>query len=112
MKTSFPVSAIAFDSAKLQRLGVARPSPFAARSISLSRLREHLGQQLQTSLEPQRILGLFFREIQRLVPLDTLIYQHKPSDLRLEFGQRGRHALSYDLSHEGEHLGELVLRRN
>src|SRR5690606_2958461 len=43
---------------------------------------------------------------------DALVYQHKPSDLRLEFGQRGHHSLTYKLSHEGEHLGELVMRRN
>jgi diguanylate cyclase (GGDEF)-like protein len=68
--------------------------------------------QLQTSLEPQRILGLFFREVQRLVPLDAFSYEHQGSDLRLEFGQRGHHSISYSLSHEGEHLGELVFRRN
>ncbi|MBT2338374.1 MULTISPECIES: GGDEF domain-containing protein [Pseudomonas] len=112
MKTPTQMNAIDFDSAKLQRLGLGQPSPRAARSVSLAQLRQQLGQQLQTSLEPQRILGLFFREIQRLVPLDALAYQHKPSDLRLEFGQRGHHTVSYTLSHEGEHLGELVFRRN
>jgi diguanylate cyclase (GGDEF)-like protein len=75
-------------------------------------LRQQLSLQLQTSLEPQRILGTFYREIQRLVPLDALCYLHKSSDLRLEFGQRGHHSISYSLSHEGEHLGELIFRRN
>lgn len=112
MKTPTQINAIDFDSAKLKRLGLGQPSPLAARSVSLSQLRQQLSLQLQTSLEPQRILGLFFREIQRLVPLDALAYQHKASDLRLEFGQRGHHTLTYNLSHEGEHLGELVFRRN
>jgi diguanylate cyclase (GGDEF)-like protein len=112
MKTPTQTNAIDFDSAKLQRLGLAQPSPLVTRPVSLSQVRQQLSQQLQTSLEPQRILGLFFREVQRLVPLDALAYQHKPSDLRLEFGQRGHHSLSYNLSHEGEHLGELVFRRN
>ncbi|WP_260955267.1 GGDEF domain-containing protein [Pseudomonas citri] len=112
MKTPTQASTIDFDSAKLQRLGFNQPSPLAARSTSLAQVRQQLVQQLQTSLEPQRILGLFFREAQRVVPLDALTYQHKPSDLRLEFGQRGHHTLSYNLSHEAEHLGELVLRRN
>lgn len=112
MKTPTQTNAIDFDSAKLQRLGLAQPSPLTTRPISRTQLRQQLSQQLQTSLEPQRILGLFFREIQRLVPLDALVYQHKPSDLRLEFGHRGHHTLSYNLSHEGEHLGELVFRRN
>lgn len=112
MKTPTPTNTIDFDSAKLQRLGIGQPSPLATRSVTPQQLRNQLGQLLQTSLEPQRVLGLFFREVQRLVPLDALAYQHKPSDLRLEFGQRGHHLLSYNLSHAGEDLGELVFRRN
>ncbi|UQS89318.1 GGDEF domain-containing protein [Pseudomonas chlororaphis subsp. piscium] len=112
MKTPTQTNAIDFDSAKLQRLGFGQQSPLLQRPVSLAQLRQQLSLQLQTSLEPQRILGLFFRETQRLVPLDALVYQHKPSDLRLEFGQCGHHSISYSLSHEGESMGELVFRRN
>ncbi|MBT9573885.1 MAG: GGDEF domain-containing protein [Pseudomonas umsongensis] len=112
MKSPSQTNAIDFDSAKLQRLGFGQQPPILERPVSLAQLRQQLNLQLQTSLEPQRILGLFYREIQRLVPLDALIYQHKSSDLRLEFGQRGHHSISYSLSHEGEHLGELIFRRN
>ncbi|OLF52829.1 GGDEF domain-containing protein [Pseudomonas chlororaphis] len=112
MKTPTQTNAIDFDSAKLQRLGFGQQSPLLQRPVSLAQLRQQLSLQLQTSLEPQRILGLFYRATQRLVPLDALVYQHKPSDLRLEFGQRGHHSVSYSLSHEGEPMGELVFRRN
>lgn len=112
MKPPSQSNAIDFDSAKLQRLGFGQQPPILEKPVSLAQLRQQLNLQLQTSLEPQRILGLFYREIQRLVPLDALIYQHKSSDLRLEFGQRGHHSISYSLSHEGEHLGELTFRRN
>lgn len=112
MKSPSQTNAIDFDSAKLQRLGFGQQPPILERPVSLAQLRQQLNLQLQTSLEPQHILGLFYREIQRLVPLDALIYQHKSSDLRLEFGQRGHHSISYSLSHEGEHLGELIFRRN
>jgi len=112
MKSPSQTNAIDFDSAKLQRLGFGQQPALLARPISLALLRQQLSQLLQTSLEPQRILGLFFREIQKLVPLDALSYEHKSSDLRLEFGLRGHHSVSYSLSHEGEHLGELVFRRN
>ncbi|MBN3865362.1 GGDEF domain-containing protein [Pseudomonas frederiksbergensis] len=112
MKSPSQTNAIDFDSAKLQRLGFGQQPPLLGRPVSLAQLRQELGLQLQTSLEPQRILGLFFREIQRLVPLDALSYEHQPSDLRLQFGQRGHHSISYSLSHEGEQLGELVFRRN
>jgi diguanylate cyclase (GGDEF)-like protein len=112
MKSPSQTNAIDFDSAKLQRLGFGQQPPILERPVNLAQLRQQLNLQLQTSLEPQRILGLFYREIQRLVPLDALSYQHKSSDLRLEFGQRGHHSISYSLSHEGEHLGELIFRRN
>ena len=113
MKTPTQTHAIDFDSAKLQRLGFGQPSLLPPRRpASFAQLRQQLSQQLQVSLEPQRILGLFFREIQRLVPLDALQYRHEASDLRLEFGHRGHHSVSYSLSHEGEHLGELIFRRN
>lgn len=112
MKSSSQTNAIDFDNAKLQRLGFGQQPPLLDRPVSLAQLRQELGLQLQTSLEPQRILGLFFREIQRLVPLDALSYEHQPSDLRLLFGARGHHSISYSLSHEGEQLGELVFRRN
>lgn len=112
MKSPSQTNAIDFDSAKLQRLGFGQPPPLLERPASLAQLRQQMSLQLQTSLEPQRILGLFFREVQRLVPLDALSYVHSGSDLRLEFGARGHHSVSYSLSHEGEHLGELVFRRN
>ena len=112
MKSPTQTHAIDFDSAKLQRLGFGQIPPLVERPASLSQLRQQMGLQLQTSLEPQRILGLFFREVQRLVPLDALHYRHESSELRLELGQRGHHSVSYSLSHQGEHLGELVFRRN
>ncbi|WP_130900024.1 GGDEF domain-containing protein [Pseudomonas sp. Sample_11] len=112
MKSPSQTHAIDFDSAKLQRLGFGQLPALIERPTSLAQLRQQMSLQLQTSLEPQRILGLFFREIQRLVPLDALSYVHQASDLRLEFGARGHHSVSYTLSHEGEHMGELVFRRN
>ncbi|WP_283190288.1 GGDEF domain-containing protein [Pseudomonas sp. PMCC200344] len=112
MKSPSQTNAIDFDSAKLQRLGFGQQPTLIERSVSLAQLRQQLSLQLQTSLEPQRILGLFFREIQRLVPLDALTYEHTSSNLRLVFGLRGHHSISYSLSHEGEHLGDLVFRRN
>ncbi|WP_248799602.1 GGDEF domain-containing protein [Pseudomonas sp. MWU13-2105] len=112
MKTPTQTNAIDFDRARLQRLGFDQLPPAQQRPISLAQLRQQLALQLQVSLEPERILDIFFREIQRVVPLDALSYLHPGSDLRLEFGQRGHHSISYSLSHEGEHLGELIFRRS
>ncbi|WP_068830665.1 GGDEF domain-containing protein [Pseudomonas sp. BMS12] len=103
---------IDFDAAKLQRLGYARRNQQATKPTSLAQLRQQLGLQLQTSLEVDRILGLFFQEVQRLVALDALSYQLPACDMRLELGERASHSAGYRLSHEGEYLGELIFRRN
>ncbi|MDR9753860.1 GGDEF domain-containing protein [Pseudomonas sp. SZMC_28357] len=112
MKAPIQTNAIDFDSARLQRLGFGQQPLLLERPVSVAQMRQQLGQQLQTSLEAQQVLELFFREARRLVPLDALSYVHTSSDLRLEFGARGHHSLTYSLSHQGEHLGELVFRRN
>ncbi|HSC84078.1 MAG TPA: hypothetical protein VLC30_10725, partial [Pseudomonas sp.] len=103
---------IDFDAAKLQRLGYASRAQQALKPVSLAQLRQQLSLQLQTSLEVDRILDLFFREVQRLVPLRALSYQLPASDLRLELGERASHSAGYHLSHESEYLGELIFRRN
>ena len=102
---------IDFDAAKLQRLGFSSTRARSLRPISLAQLRQQLSLQLQTSLDAERILKLFFAEVPRLVPLDALAYQHGASDLRLEFGDKATHSATYRLTHEGEQLGELVFRR-
>jgi diguanylate cyclase (GGDEF)-like protein len=103
---------IDFDAAKLQRLGFTGTRQPRLRPTSLAELRRQLALQLQTSLEIERIVSLFFEEVRRLVPLDALAYQHQSNDLRLEFGTRSSHSAGYRLSHEGEYLGELIFRRN
>jgi len=112
MKSPIQTNAIDFDSARLQRLGFGQQPLLLERPVSVAQMSQQLGQQLQTSLEAQQVLELFFREARRLVPLDALSYVHTSSDLRLEFGARGHHSVTYSLSHQGEHLGELVFRRN
>lgn len=102
---------IDFDAAKLQRLGFTSNRNLPLKPASLAELRQNLGLQLQTSLDAERIIGLFYREVQRLVPLDALAFQHPIHDLRLELGDRAPHSASYRLSHEGEYLGELIFRR-
>lgn len=103
---------IDFDAAKLQRLGYASRSQKTLKPVSLAQLRQQLSLQLQTSLETERILELFFDAVQRLVPLSSLSYQLASCDLRLELGERANHSAGYRLNHEGEYLGELTFRRS
>ncbi|PTS83587.1 hypothetical protein DBR00_13865 [Pseudomonas sp. HMWF032] len=103
---------IDFDAAKLQRLGYASRLQKSLRPVSLAQLRQQLSLRLQTSLEAERILELFYTEVQRLVPLSALSYQLASCDLRLELGERASHSAGYRLNHDGEFLGELTFRRN
>jgi diguanylate cyclase (GGDEF)-like protein len=103
--------AIDFDNAKLQRLGFRQLQNVAQSPTDLAQLRQQLGLQLQTSLEAEKVLTIFFRGIQRLIQLDALIYNHSSADLHLMLGERAHHCASYTLSSEGEHLGELIFQR-
>lgn len=102
---------IDFDAAKLQRLGFSNTRSQSLQPVTLAELRQQLSLQLQTSLDAERILKLFFSEVQRLVNLDALAYHYQASDLRLELGDRANHTAAYRLSHDGEYLGELIFRR-
>lgn len=103
---------IDFDAAKLQRLGYASRAQKTLKPVSLAQLRQQLSLQLQTSLETERILELFFVAVQRLVPLSALSYQLASCDLRLDLGERASHSAGYRLNHDGEYLGELTFRRS
>lgn len=111
MVTTSQTNTIDFDAAKLQRLGFTNSRNLPLKPASLAELRQQLSLQLQTSLDVERIINLFYREVQRLVPVDALAFQHPVHDLRLELGERAPNSASYRLSNEGEYLGELTFRR-
>lgn len=102
---------IDFDAARLQRQpGASRAEPLLL-PISLAELRQHLTLLLQSSLDVERVVALFFREVQRLVPLDGLQYQCPGDDAPLQLGKCASHAASYRLKHLGESNGELTYWR-
>jgi diguanylate cyclase (GGDEF)-like protein len=112
MATHNQSNTIDFDAAKLQRLGYASRLQKNLKPVSLAQLRQQLSLRLQTSLEAERILELFYSEVQRLVPLSALTYQLASCDLQIELGERPSHSAGYRLNHQGEFLGELTFRRN
>jgi diguanylate cyclase (GGDEF)-like protein len=112
MATHNQSNTIDFDAAKLQRLGYASRLQKNLKPVSLAQLRQQLSLRLQTSLEAERILELFYSEVQRLVPLSALTYQLASCDLQIELGERASHSAGYRLNHQGEFLGELTFRRN
>ncbi|GBH11977.1 diguanylate cyclase or its enzymatically inactive variants [Pseudomonas syringae pv. actinidiae] len=106
---NFPTQthAIDFDTAELQRLGFRNRPDAVLPPPSLPELVYQLGRQLQTSLEAERILTLFFQGVQRFLPLNGLAYRHVESDLHLRLGEMSSDSASFHLRHEGKCIGEL-----
>jgi diguanylate cyclase (GGDEF)-like protein len=104
---------IDFDAAKSKRLGLLQrqnQNPVQP-PISLEQLTQQFGMQLQTSLEAERILKMFFEGAQRLLAIDSLTYEYAASDLNVRLGVHGMHSVSYKLSNEGEFLGSFQFER-
>lgn len=105
---------IDFDSARLKlsenattvAVLPAEPSPF-----SLGAVQDKLTQSLQTSLELDRILELFFQELRAFLGLDCLDYRLDGRNLHHRIGQPSLHRCSYRMTHEGSFLGEIQFSR-
>ncbi|MFJ3481851.1 GGDEF domain-containing protein [Pseudomonas sp. NPDC090202] len=104
-------NAIDFDKARLQRHGFAMLHSATQSPVDFDQLQRRLSLQLQTSLEADKILAMFFHGVCQLIPLDALSYKHLGTDLRLSFGERARNSANYCMTHEGEQMGELAFQR-
>lgn len=80
--------------------------------LNLAGLQQRLLQLLQTSLELERVLELFFRELQTHLSVDGLEYRQEPQRIQLRLGQQKLHRCSYRLTHHGDYLGEVVFCRS
>jgi diguanylate cyclase (GGDEF)-like protein len=105
-------NAIDFDNARLQRDGLATQHSLVRPALAYEQLKRQLDLQLQTSLEADKILSMFFHSVQQLLPLNALSYKHLDTDLRLEFGTRAWHNATYCMTHEGVQMGELSFNRD
>lgn len=70
-----------------------------------------LSAVLQTSIELPEILRLFFIEIQRVLAVDGLSFQHHACNYSLELGNVAGHSSLYRLQTRTDYLGELSLHR-
>lgn len=111
MSSPTRTNAIDFDSARLQRFGFSHAQTPAQPVMDFEQLQRRLALQLQTSLEADKILSMFFNNVSQVICLNALTYKHLGTDLRLEFGERARHNAVYRMTYEGEQLGELVFQR-
>ncbi len=66
---------------------------------------------LQTSLILDEIIGLFHKEMGKVLPYDSLHYQHHGVHCDVSFGRRSHHSCNYRLEMNSQWLGELTLTR-
>ncbi|QJD57748.1 GGDEF domain-containing protein [Pseudomonas sp. gcc21] len=106
---------IDFDSARL-KLELASSSQRAAASrpriTDLPALQQRLAHVLQTSLELDRVLGMFFAQLAEHMALDALRYSHSAHNILLQNGQAATHRCNYRITHAGEYLGDLQFSRS
>ena len=81
-------------------------------ALSHEELRQLLVTQLQTTLDIQTILAMFFKSSQRLLAYDSLTYQHRTHDISIELGHTAKHSVSYNLNYQDDYLGNLLFTRN
>ena len=89
---------------------VARPvGPEHARRFG-SEVLELTGT-LQTTLEVDKLIELFAREVRRHVELDGLAYDDPDGHAHIKIGEQALHRASYDIVVDGDALGELRVFR-
>lgn len=70
-----------------------------------------LSALLQTSLELEKVVTLFARELGKRVPFDGFGYRHAAKGVNIALGAPARHRASYRLVLEDRALGEIMLSR-
>ncbi|RLT88673.1 MAG: GGDEF domain-containing protein [Ketobacter sp. GenoA1] len=76
-------------------------------ALALSRL----SAVLQTSIELSEIIGLFFREIQRVVAADGISFEHTPYKFTYQLGTPKGRTSHYRIQTDSDYLGDLTLYR-
>lgn len=72
----------------------------------------NLTYALQTSLELDKTLEIFFNQIQEFVITSSLAYQFEEKNISTSLGQREQHTISYKLSSEDLCLGNISFSRS
>lgn len=72
----------------------------------------HLSSALQTTLDLQQILQLFFNELQMVITLGSLGYRNEKYQISQDFGKTSKHSCHYNLVVNNDNLGDLVFTRS
>ena len=82
-----------------------------AAALALPTQAWQLSALLQTTLDTEKVIELFAREMARQVPHDSFTYQHPDKALSVVLGLPARHLVSYRLLLENRLLGEIAITR-
>lgn len=85
---------------------------FSVRPDLRPELLHKLTSRLQTSLDIEQLLTIFFGHIQEAVLVDGLRFDNNEHQLTTLLGRQGAHSASYQLQTQTEHLGNLLFYRS
>lgn len=71
-----------------------------------------LSSRLQTTLELEQLLDIFFNEIKPAVLVDSMCYSNSNQNLLNTFGKEGIHTCTYRLTTQKDYMGELTFSRS
>ncbi|VUD56582.1 Response regulator PleD [Thalassocella blandensis] len=74
-------------------------------------LRFKLAHKLQSTLDINTALELFYDNIQELVRVTGLRYQFEQTSLEIDVGTLAKHSVSYNISSTNTHLGQITFTR-
>jgi len=74
--------------------------------------RYDISSALQTTLEFNKLIPIFSRKIESMIPHSAFVYTNTEFGLEIKNGVFTRHSCTYALKFEEQQLGELKLMRN
>ena len=86
------------------RVGPAPPTQSTTEVLELT-------STLQTTLEVDKLIELFAREVRRHIEVDGVAYDDPDGHAHIKVGEQALHRASYDIVVDGDALGELRLYR-
>jgi diguanylate cyclase (GGDEF)-like protein len=95
------------------------PFPMDVTSISIDSLtperlkdfRLHLFSHLQTSLEVEQLINIFFRHLKQLLPISGISFLHGDKMIDVTVGHLSKHRCNYQLSMSQQDYGEITFTR-
>jgi diguanylate cyclase (GGDEF)-like protein len=87
-------------------------SDLAAKPHVKSDILVRLSTFLQTTLDYQKILTLFKREIAAAVLVDGIAFENSDTDVKFSIGHLGTHSCRYQLNAQSNKLGHIIFYRS